>query len=712
MAQKAKRMRKLIEYVVLVALSPFTTTWTVAAEKPADLRASESDPQQLAKTLSGLDVWILPQPKFAKATDGTFDLAACQGVQLAGKVREIEGLAKDFLGLLKERSGVELTTIARPKADRVITLGLLSGGTPPPQTAGIAASELKGLKLHGYVLHIDSEGVSAVAADPEGLRYAMQTIAQIATDRTTLPGVHIRDWPSLEYRGVQYDVSRGQMPTIDTLKRLSRVLREAKGNVLELYIEDMFKWRSHPDIAPSEAISPEEARSLFDDANAHCGVEVQPVLQVLGHFDRIGSKPAYKRLMVPVPSGGTAGHAWTTTVDVRKPEAVALVTDLLNEICEAFPGKFVNVDLTEIADYGFVQGGTKADALPELMLDYMLKLRNVVAKHKMRLMIQQCPLDQTGHLNGIGSVLDRVPKDIAVASYYTAEFYGGWEADFPRLQKQGIDLFAMPWIDSHAHIMPFVGHAKEFSDITIGRGVQYGAKGSITADWGDDGHYHMPGMTWYPFLYHCASAWTGAKLDRDYFDQAFCRILFGTKDSRIAKAIQLAGNINGQPLKLKNAAGAVVETHYSGNDVFGRYYFEFFGNPFTDPKIVEIVAPGQKGRDVLQPADSAVSLLASARNSAVRNGDVLDELLFAAKNYQAIGRKLVARDHYLDEAIPRDQVAAELNDLATFYESLRGEFKRLWMAECKNAGSFQRYVQRYDHTISPCKTKANELLKK
>jgi hypothetical protein len=257
--------------------------------------------------------------------------------------------------------------------------------------------------------------------------------------------------------------------------------------------------------------------------------------------------------------------------------------------------------------------------------------------------------------------------------------------------------------------MPYVGHAMDFSDITISRGLRFGAMGSVTADWGDDGHYHLPGLTWYPFLYHAASAWTGAKLDRDYFNQAFTRLLFGAKGDGIARAIALAGNINGQKIKIRNAAGDVNEPAYVSNNRFGRCYYEFFADPFSDGKILEIVDPGRKGRDILEPAAEAARLLQSARKDANRNLDIVDELLFAAKNYQAMGRKLIMRAHYLDRKIPRGQVAAELIDLVKVYESLREDFRRLWLAGCKDAGSFQGYVQRYDNTIIPCKKKAEEL---
>ena len=36
-------------------------------------------------------------------------------------------------------------------------------------------------------------------------------------------------------------------------------------------------------------------------------------------------------------------------------------------------------------------------------------------------------------------------------------------------------------------------------------------------------------------------------------------------------------------------------------------------------------------------------------------------------------------------------------------------FKRLWLAGCKDAGTFRGFVQRYDNTITPCKKMAKEL---
>ena len=658
--------------------------------------AFETNATQVAKLLAAADTWVLPQPKAVALTGESFDLKTCKGIRLVGC--NDPWLKTDFPALLQERCGVRLKAATGKPGRGGISLVLCPQEMPPPGVKSLSPQDLAGLGEQGYYLRVDGSGITADAATEQGLHYAARTLAQIANGRTRLPGMVMRDWPSLRWRGFQYDISRGQMPKLASLKRLAAVTAEAKMNMYEPYIEHVFQWERYPDIAPPEALSPAAARELFDYA-ARFHMDVHPLMQTFGHFYNIGLKPPYRKFMVE--DGGT--------VDIRKPEAVAFVTNLIDEVCAAFPGKFLNVDITEIDDAAFKKTGTTQAELNELTFQYALKIREAAARHGMRLMIAQAQLSAEGSLAGLGSVAERLPKDILISDYYTAEFYGGWEKDFPRLQKLGLEFFVQPWIDSHGHIMPYVGHSMDFSDIEISRGLQYGAVGSTTCDWGDDGHYHLPAVTWFPFVYHAASAWTGAKLDRGYFNQAFCRLVFGTENDAIARAILLVGNINGQKLKLRNAAGGIDEPAYSGNSTFGRYYYEFFGDPFSDPKVLDIVEPGRKGAEILQPALEAEKLLEGARGQVRQNQDALERLLFTARNYEAMGRKLIARDHFLDHNIPRAQVAEELLVLAKTYEGLKAEFQRLWLADCMDAGSFRGYVQRFDNTIVPCRKKAEEL---
>ena len=122
--------------------------------------------------------------------------------------------------------------------------------------------DIKKLGDQGYILHIDKSGITIASRTIEGLSYGATTLSQIAAGRSMLPAIHICDWPSMKYRGVEQDICRGQVPTMATFKRLTDVIVDAKMNMMQLYMEHTFKWKSHPDISPPEGISPQEAREI------------------------------------------------------------------------------------------------------------------------------------------------------------------------------------------------------------------------------------------------------------------------------------------------------------------------------------------------------------------------------------------------------------------------------------------------------------------
>jgi len=657
----------------------------------------QTDPASVAGLLREAGVWLLPQPKEAAVSQGTFNIVECKGIRIGGAASPSGAeVLSDLPRLLKERSGVELDMTLGEREAGCISFGVFPDGIPPAGFTGITAAELEAIGCQGYVLVIDIGGVTAAARETEGLYYAGRALAQIATDRTELPCLKVRDWPSLRYRGVQQDISRGQIPTMATFKRLVRVLAEAKINLLELYIQNTFKWEKHPGISPPEAVTPAEARALFDYA-ARFRMEVAPFLQVLGHSGGILRTSGYERFRVrDVPE-----KPWTVTFDPRKGETVAFMNDLVRELCEALPGEFFNIDTNEIDVEGFNATGTKTEDLPRLVYEYVLKIRDVVRPHGKRLRSVQAQLDGVGHRNGFGFALDRIPSDVVLGMYY-GTMRGNWETDFPRLKEHNRAFFAQAWIASHSRLMPWVGYAADFSDNEIERGLEHGAIGSTTCDWGDAGNFHLTGQTWYPFLYHGASAWTGAKVDRAYFDEAFCRLLYGTKDDGVARAIRLAGNINGQDLMVHDESGRLVRGHTT-------HFWEFFNDPFTDKRITAIADPGAKGAEILEPADEAVLLLKEALTEATRNRDNIEQLLFGARCYQAMGRKLIVAGHYLDASYPRDELISELEDLISTYIELQSEFERLWLAEDRENDHLHNMVGRFSNTIIPCQQRIAQL---
>src|SRR5438270_11207072 len=99
--------------------------------------------------------------------------------------------------------------------------------------------ESKGLKAEsigeqGYLLFSDDSHLIVAANTGQGLFYGVQTLRQLlhAEGKTLVcPTVSIRDWPSMEWRGVQDDISRGPIPTEEYMKRQIRTLAAYKVNL-------------------------------------------------------------------------------------------------------------------------------------------------------------------------------------------------------------------------------------------------------------------------------------------------------------------------------------------------------------------------------------------------------------------------------------------------------------------------------------------------
>ena len=661
---------------------------SVFAARSEDIMINK--PSDVAKALTDINVFVMPQPKEIAVLDNSLSLLSLDGIVYKGKSPKKTKALKEFPSLLKDRTGVSLKMVSQPSDGKYITIGIISD---PSDFPAIDAKALKAKGEQAYAVSVTSDGIQAAANDEAGLFYAMETVSQIFCLSTSVNGIYILDYPSIKYRGMMYDISRGQMPKPETLKSLAREFASAKGNMFELYLEDMFEWEKYPDIAPPDALSKAECLDLFNYA-ADYYTEVHPMMQVLGHFERIGSKPNYAKYLVERPKEDIGTAAWTSTIDVRNPEAVQFVCNLLDEICQAFPGKYLNVDVTEIAAIGYEKSGTPEADLPQLMLKYIDTLADVCRRHDMKLLVAQSQLSATGHLNGLGAVINDMPKDIPIASYYTAEFYGGWEHDFSLMKEKGIEFWANPWLTSHTKFMPNTTHAADFSDITSQRGLQYGVTGSVSCDWGDYGHIHLPGVIVYPSMYHCASAWTGGQQDRDYFDRAFSAVVFGANTDLIAKGIRTVGDINEVPVEKINENGETVvwATHNTGNLTLSHHFKEFFGDILEDGFIAEIVNPKKRGEAVLAKALKGQEMLAMAKPQIKKNQDIYEQLVWSARPYKLIGERLILRYGYLNQDISDKDFAAALDNMSGEYYNIREEYINIYKKHCLESAQYENNI--------------------
>lgn len=111
-------------------------------------------------------------------------------------------------------------------------------------TGTITASIEPGGPAESYRLSVDAEEVTVVGADPAGLFYGIQTLAQLITldgEEATIPAVVIEDAPRFSYRGVMLDVAR-HFFDVDTVCAFIDRAARLKFNALHLHLSDDQGW--------------------------------------------------------------------------------------------------------------------------------------------------------------------------------------------------------------------------------------------------------------------------------------------------------------------------------------------------------------------------------------------------------------------------------------------------------------------------------------
>jgi hypothetical protein len=150
------------------------------------------------------------------------------------------------------------------------------------------------------------------------------------------------------FRGIHYDLTRGNMDSLDSLRRLARLVAGAGLNELVLYMEDRWKYLRHPQLSHPRAYKLEDLERLAQYAKTE-GVDLVPSLTTMGHSRHILEKPRYRHLAFPN----------SAEFNVLNPAVYELLDDLFREVLPYFssPYVFINGDemnLSQLSDKALV----------------------------------------------------------------------------------------------------------------------------------------------------------------------------------------------------------------------------------------------------------------------------------------------------------------------------------------------------------------------
>jgi len=295
-----------------------------------------------------MNIRVIPRPKSVKVSGADFWV---EHLQL---FPEVPG--EDLTHLCREKMAELSAADAAPQgaAPRAGTMlpaifSLVGNSRAAPD---IDTEETLGKAEDAYILMVSPSGIKAFSSSRRGLIYAAQTLFQVIQREEggfRLPSVRIDDYPDFVMRGVTDDISRRQVSTLENFKRIIRELSRYKYNYYFPYMEDMFRISKHPKIgATSGALTHEEARAVVEYARMY-GIEVVPIVQTLGHVQKIVGLPEYREL-AELAEETSPGEL--KCFEAGNEKVYSLLRDLFQELFTVFDSEYVHIGCDETRQLG------------------------------------------------------------------------------------------------------------------------------------------------------------------------------------------------------------------------------------------------------------------------------------------------------------------------------------------------------------------------
>ncbi len=547
-------------------------------------------------------------------------------------------------------------------------------------------AEAAGKAADRYSVEVRADAVEVQAAGPAGLRYAVETLSQLLGNGRFLPACEIEDEPDFAMRGIMLDVSRGKVPTSESLRDLVDVCVKLKLNTLMLYTEHTFRFRRHPQIgADASPLDAETMRDLDRYAARH-HVELIPCLQSLGHMDHILALARYRDL-------AETDIGWT--IAPTHPGSLDLLRDLYDEYLPNFRSPLFNANCDEPWDLGRGQSRTRSEELGPggLYLEHICELRKLARQHGKRTMIW----GDVVHAHP--ERIPEIPKDVLMLDWwYEAEFaYDRVEA----FERNQLEFVVCPGTSSWNSLFPRVDNSIRNISGWASAGRKFGAVGLVNTDWGDFGHYNLLGNSWFAYAFGAQQSWSGDPDPRS-FDRAFSSLLFGETGRR------------GEVGRLYRELGAIHET---GIDVVNGSAIQYLF--FDDLEQSYFIAACKKGalersRKKLLRVRARID---KAKDCFREEKGTWRELLYAADASQlAVDKALTAQRYNAWRREPdsltareRKRLAQQLRELAKIQGTLLTRLRKLWLARSA-VSNFDMTERRVRRSIKSMRTAASRLI--
>ncbi|MFP4016756.1 MAG: glycoside hydrolase family 20 zincin-like fold domain-containing protein [Halanaerobiales bacterium] len=454
-------------------------------------------------------IFILPEPREIELADEGYFL-------LSPESKIILDFACNFADLDAARLlQSEINSTIAYKMDIIKSLGKDLDLSNKPYI--YLKREKKEAKAGTYKLSINEKRIEIKAFDDAGLFYGVQSLRQLFRQfGSKLPALIIEDNPYFHKRGFYHDITRGKVPTLDTLKELADRLSFYKINQLQLYVEHSFAFQGMDEVwVDKDPLSAEEIL-IFDEYCQIRHIELVPSLSTFGHlYEALRSKSF--RYLAELEIKEETPYSWVErqrhyTLDVSNSDSFAFVRDMLDQYIPLFSSKKFNICCDETFDLGKGKnmGLAKRVGKDRLYLDFLNKIIKYLQGFDKEVMFWGDIILEHPNL------LDELPEDVTCLNWeYNAL---ADENKVKTVARSGIRQYICPGVAGWNSLMNDMDIASLNISRMIAYGRKYNASGILNTDWGDYGHINllansMPGM-----ILGASLSWNPDMIDSELLD--------------------------------------------------------------------------------------------------------------------------------------------------------------------------------------------------
>ena len=563
---------------------------------------------------------LIPEPKEVRVQEGSFHVRPTTRILVEFGHQDEDRIAAETLAEeIHDQSGLKLSiTGARTESKQeskqeegAIVLARLQDKNV---REFLESKNLKADSIgdQGYLLFSDNSHLIVAANTGQGLFYGVQTLRQLlhAEGKSLVcPAVSIRDWPSMEWRGVQDDISRGPIPTEDYMKRQIRTLAAYKVNLFGLYMEHVFDFASQPLVAPKEAaLTPQEINALVDYGKK-LYVTILPEQQTFGHLHHMLKYEIYSDV-----AERPHGHVLTPT----KEQSYDIVKAMYADLVPLFPGPFLHVGGDETFELGHGQTAARVGevGLGRVYLEHMQKVFGILQPYHKQLMFWGDIAVKYPQLLGI------LPKDmIAVAWEYDAK--PSFDSIIKPYRDAGLRVMVAPGAQTWNQLWPNLDVSYVNIRNFVRDGQKLGAMGMLNTTWNDDGE-SIYGMAWPALVFGAAAGWQAGESNIDHFKNAYDWAFYRNGDATFRDALE--------NLDRGHQALAKINVDSETDDLF-------WVDPFTPEgaKMMQKIAAAAS--EMRLGAEHALESLYRNDAKAHANRDTLADMTLGAWRWDALGMK-------------------------------------------------------------------------